>query len=206
MRHRRYAILAAVCALATLATTSRANIIVPVQSALRGVTGSGLTASAPGTSFSFDYRPLVTKDTAPYEPAEFTFIFEAAHAPFSELKVQLDSSPTPFTFLPYTGNGFQLIYVLYDPAYELTPGSPWPANPAYMVMPEAWRDDLSDGVLSGKFWVTNPAGPPNTYIFSTQALYVVTEAASPEPSAGLAIVATAAAALLWRRRPARRVD
>ena len=202
MRHRCYAILGAACAIITIAATSHANIIVPVQSALRGTTGSGLTTSAPGTSFSFDYRPLITRDTAPYEPASLTFIFEASQAPFSELKVRLDSSPAPFTFFPYTGNGYQLLYVLYDPKYELTPGSPWPANPAYMVMPDVWRDDLSDGVLSGSFWVTNPAGTPNTYIFSTQALFVVPDAAAPEPSAAFGVIVSAAALLgRTRRRP-----
>jgi hypothetical protein len=195
MRQTAHTIAAILCTIAFAAAAAPANIVAPTQGGVRGATGTGLTTSAPGTAFSFDYRALVISDTAPYEPASFSLTFDAAHVQYSELKIQLDSSPTPFTFLPVTANGYQSNYVLYDPAYELTPGSPWPATPAYLAMPQAWRDDLTDGVLSGKFWVTNPAGTPNTYFFSTNAAFVV-----PEPTAGLAVIATAAAASLLRCR------
>ena len=202
MGHLRYTILAVFCALAIAAAAARANVLVPTEGGVRGASGTGLTTSAPGTPFSFDYRALVTSDTAPYDPATFSLNFDAAHVPFSELKIQLDSSPTPVTFLPFTGNGYQASYILYNPQYELTPGPPWPATPAYLAMPQAWRDDLSDGVLSGKFWVTDAVGTPNTYFMSTSARFVVPEGAAPEPSAAFAIVATAGAMLRrTRRRP-----
>jgi hypothetical protein len=200
MANARNTILAAFCTLAFVAVGAQGNIVVPTQGGVRGATGTDLTTSAPGTAFSFDYRSFITNDSAPYDPARFSLGFDAAHVPYSELKIQLDSSPTPFTFLPFTGNGYQSNYVLYDPAYELTPGSPWPATPAYMVMPQVWKDDLSDGVLSGKFWVTNPIGPPNTYFLSTLALFVVPEGAAPEPSSAFAVVASATALLRRTRR------
>jgi hypothetical protein len=200
MINLRYAILATFCTLAFVAVGAQGNIVVPLQGGVRGATGTGLTTSAPGTPFSFDFRSFISSDSAPYDPASFSLAFDAVHVPFSELKIQLDSSPTPFTFLPFTGNGYQSNYVLYDPAYELTPGSPWPATPAYMTMPQTWKDDLSDGVLSGKFWVSNPTGTPNTYFFSSQALFVVPEGAAPEPSSAFAVVAGAAALLRRTRR------
>jgi len=205
----RYATFALVSTIVVAGAAARGNITVPVQSAVRGMSGTGLTSGAPAKAFSFDYRSSITKDTAPYEPASMTLAFEASQAPFSELKIQLDSSPTPFTFLPYPGNGNQVLYTLYDPGYELSPGSPWPATPAFLAMPSVWRDDLADGVLSGKFWVTNPVGTPNTYFLSTQGIFAVSdggaeEGASPEPGAGLAIVAMAGVLLRRVRRSRRR--
>lgn len=197
--HITHTLIATLCTLALGVAVASAVSTVPLEGGVRGQQGTGLTSSSPGTSFTFDYRALVADDTAPYDAARFNLLFDAAHVQFTELKIQLDSAPTVFTFFPFTGNNYQSNYVIYDPAYETDPGQPWPATPAWLVMPQVWKDDLSDGVLSGKFWVTNPSSTPNQYFLSTSAFFVVPEAAAPEPTAGFAIGVTAATLLRHRR-------
>ena len=179
---------------------SAASAAAGTKSVLRSVTGSGLASSAPGTAFSMDFRPSITQDTGPYDALQIGFIFEAGSTPFTQLNIQLNSSPTVFTFLPYSGNQRQVAYTLYDPAFNQNPGVGYPTTPEFVVMPQEWHDDFADGVLAGKLWVTNPVGAANTYLFSVHSVFDVSEFASPEPGAGVAIIATAAAMMRRSRR------
>jgi uncharacterized protein (TIGR03382 family) len=60
-------------------------------------------------------------------------------------------------------------------------------------MPQEWRDEGADGVLSGHLWVSSPSNTPNNFSLSTLSVYTV-----PEPS--LALFALALLGLQRRRR------
>lgn len=169
------------------------------KSATRGVSGTGLASSAPGTAFSLDFRSSIPEG-APYDLRQMAMIFDGFSTQFSELRIQLDSSPTIFTFYPWPGNNRQVAYTLYDLEVQPVIGDPWPATPAYIPFPREWHDEAVDGIFSGHLWVTNPSNTPNQYIFATGgagAVFSVTP--SPEPSGFLAI-ATLGLTFLRRRQ------
>ena len=184
-----------------LAFTTPASAAVN-QSVIRGVTGVDLASTAPGNSFSMNFGSSITQDTPPYHALQVGLIFDAGSTQFTQLNIKLDSSPTVFTFQPYPGNHRQVAYTLYDPAFNPTPGAGYPTTPEFVLLPQEWRDDLADGVLAGKLWVNNPVGGANTYLLSASSVFELPQGASPEPGAGCAIMATAAA--LLKRRPRHR--
>jgi hypothetical protein len=190
----RNVMTAMICLLCGVAATSAAT-----QTVLRGITGSGLTSGAPGNSFSINFGSSITQDTAPYDAVQVGMIFEAG-SPFTQLNIQLDSAPTVFTFLPYSGNQRQVAYTLYNPAFNSNPGVGYPTTPEFVLLPPEWHGDLADGVLAGKFWVTNLSGGANTYLMSYSSTFALRESALPEPGAAIAGVAIAAAMLRRGRR------
>jgi hypothetical protein len=181
-----------ITAIALVLALSTAAHAATFQTTARGINTTGLQSGAPGNAFSFDYRSSIS-GSAPYDLRQTALIFDGFSVPFSELKVQLDSSPTIFTFLPTPLNSRQVAYTLYDLEVTPTPGGPWPAAPAFMPMLQEWRNETADGILSGHLWVTDPVGSPNQWIFSTSAVFAV-----PEPAAG--VLAFALLPLIRRRR------
>ena len=192
----RIVIAPIMCLLASATVATAAT-----QSALRSVNGTGLSSASPGNAFTMNFAPSITKDAAPYHVLQVGMIFDSGSTQFTQLNIQLDSSPTVFTFLPYPGNHRQVAYTLYDPSFTSNPGVGYPTTPEFVLLPQAWRDDLEDGVLAGKLWVSDPVGGANTYLMSANSVFEVPETASPEPGAGLAVIATAATLL---RRGGRR--
>ena len=173
--------------------------IFEAQSAVRGSQGTGLATSSPGNAFSFDFRSSITKATAPYDLVQMGLIFDSFGKQFAQLNVELDSAPgTTFTFLPWPGNNNQIAYTLWDPRFNDNPGDPWPAAPAYLLMPQIWHDELNDGILSGHLWVSNIAAGADGYIFSTSGAFAVPAGVTPEP-AGAVLSLLAPLALSMRR-------
>jgi hypothetical protein len=194
---RLFSLLIAFVAFANVAS---AATIFDAQSAVRGSQNTGLATSAPGNTFSFDFRSSITKASAPYDLVQMGLIFDGFGKQFGQLNVELDSAPgTTFTFLPWPGNNYQIAYTLWDPRFNDNPGDPWPAAPAYLLMPQTWHDELSDGILSGHLWVRNAAAGADRYIFSTSGAFAVPPGVTPEPAA-VALVAPLAALALRRHR------
>src|SRR5262245_22250740 len=67
------------------------------QGAVVDFNGFNSTSSAPGTPFTLDYRPFIPGG-APYQLSEVNLSFADPFKPFSQVSIQLDSSPTIFTF------------------------------------------------------------------------------------------------------------
>ena len=170
------------------------------QTGVRGVNGTGLASAAPGNAFELDFRPVVTSGAVPYQALQVSLIFDGLGTQFSTLNVQLNAAPEVFSFLPYPGNQKQVAYTLYDEEFNPNPGPGYPTTPVFVLLPDAWRDELRDGILSGRLWVTNPTASTGNYLFSVSGAFAVPEPSTPEPSAAVGLVATSAALLLRRRR------
>ena len=157
--------------------------------ATQGVLGTGLQGSAPGTPFSLDFRAKLPADAGnPYLLGEAGMIFDSTPTHFSQLKVQLDSSPTVFTFLPYPGNQEQVAYQLYDPNITTNIGSGYPDTPIYTPITQEWRDEATDGIIAGHLWVTSPTTTPNSFLFSMAGYFDISKSASaPEPASALGL-------------------
>jgi hypothetical protein len=189
MRRTTFAIALILCAVPS--SSARADFL--AESISRGVIGSGIATSSPGTAVSLDFRPINTD--APYQTLEVLLIFDDQRVTFSRLNVQLDSSPTIFQFLPTLLNNYQVTYRLYDPAYDPNPGPGYPIGAQPIILPQAWRDELADGVLSEHMWIDNAGGTPGQYFLSVDSVFAV-----PEPGAcGVAAFSVAPAALRRRR-------
>ena len=165
---------------------------IATQSAVRGVSGSGLAGAAPGNPFALDFRPYVADAHVPYQALQVSLIFDGLSTQFATFNVQLAQSPEVFSFLPYPGNQKQVAYTLYDETFNQSPGVGYQTTPVFVPLPQAWRDELADGVLTGRLWVSNPAGGDGSYLFSVSSAFAMPEASAPEPSAGLALAATSA--------------
>jgi hypothetical protein len=87
----------------------------------------------------------------------------------------------------------QVNYTLYDPAIITPPSGP--SVTGFLLMPQDWRDEGADGILSGRVWLTNPSGGDGQFTVATTSYFAV-----PEPSAGLVIVAGALAILRRHRK------
>jgi hypothetical protein len=196
MRH--IAAAAALCLLIAATTASAAPIA--NQTGVRGVNGSGLTDAPPGNPFTLDFRPVITEATVPYTTLQVSLIFEAVGTQFSTFNIQLDAGPEVYSFLPYPGNQRQVAYTLYDPAFNPNPGPGYPTTGVFVLLPDAWRDEFRDGILSGRLWVTNPTGSTGNYIFAVSGAFAVPEPSVPEPSAALGLATMTGALLLRRRR------
>lgn len=189
MRRTTFAIPLILCAVSTSAS---ANFL--AQSIQRGVIGTGVATSSPGTPLSLDFRPILSD--APYQTLEVLLMFDNQRVTFSRLNVQLDSSPTVFQLVPTLLNNYQVTYLLYDPTYVADPGLSYPGA-QQLILPQAWRDELADGVLSGHMWIDNAGGTPGQYFLSIDTVFAV-----PEPAAcGLAAFVVAPVLLARRRRP-----
>src|SRR5687768_3394769 len=203
MRHPIAITVSVLASAAPLATVATAEPIANV-SAVRGVSGSGLSSGAPGNDFSLDFRPNVPGAAVPYDALQISLIFDGLATQFTTLNVQLDSSPEVFSFLPYPGNQRQVAYTLYDPEFNPTPGAGYPTTPVFVLMPQAWRDEFTDGILAGRLWVTNPSGGSGAYLFSVSSAFAVPESAVPEPGAAVAVLSTTSLFSLRRRQRAAR--
>jgi hypothetical protein len=187
MRRTAFAIGLILCA---LSSSARADSL--AESIARGIAGTGIATSSPGTALSLDFRPIHTN--APYQTLEVLLLFDNQRVTFSTLNVQLDSSPTVFHFLPLALNNSQSDYLLYDPAFLSDPGL-GPPGALPLILPQAWRDELADGVLSGHMWIDNASGPPGQYFLSVDTVFAV-----PEPAACGSAALFIAPTLLARRR------
>jgi hypothetical protein len=188
MRRTTFAIALILCA---VSPSARADFL--AESIARGVIGTGVATSSPGTAVSLDFRPINTN--APYQTLEVLLIFDDQRVTFSQLNVQLDSSPTVFQFLPTLLNNYQVTYRLYDPAYDPNPGPGYPTGAQPLILPQAWRDELADGVLSGHMWIDNAGGTPGQYFLSVDTVFAV-----PEPTAACGLAAFFVATGLLSRR------
>src|SRR5688572_4294043 len=196
MRFIVVVVVTAACLLAFATAPASAAPIANLPVA-RGVAGSGLASSAPGNDFTLDFRPYVPTASVPYQALQISLIFDGGRTQFTTFNVQLDASPEVFAFLPYPGNQQQVAYTLYDEEFNPNPGPGYPTTPVFVPLPQAWRDELTDGVLTGRLWVTNPSGGTGDYLFTVGSAFAVPEPSVPEPTAGLALAATAA--MLLRR-------
>jgi hypothetical protein len=76
---------------------------------------------------------------------------------------------------------------LYDPAYTQAGGT------SAMVLPQAWKNEFSDGVLSGRCWVEGTPFAPQYALLNASGMVVV-----PEPIT-LGMLGVGGLALLRRR-------
>lgn len=187
------AVIAAVVVCSFASFASAAFYVTAQQS----VFTTGLQSSAPGTAFSFDFRSKLPADAgSPYLLGEDGLIFDSTPTHFSELKIQLNSSPTVFTFLPYPGNQEQVAYRLYDPNITTNIGSGYPETPIFTPITQEWRDEAADGIISGHLWVASPTSTPNSYLFSMAGYFDISKSASaPEPGSALSVCSFALFAL-----------
>jgi len=158
-------------------------------SAGTGIISNPATAS-PGTTFVLDYTPMLVDQhhlNQPYQAVGFLMSF-MCHTPYTELNIQLNSGQTIYEFPPTPPSTDATSAFLYDPAYLSPSGS----VPSY-VMAEAWKSEMADGLLEGRFWVEGTPFAPQWATLSGTGEYIV-----PEP-ATVMVLAMAAACLIRRR-------
>lgn len=158
----------------------------PIQSISTGTgLAVGLTDSAPGVPVALDFSSI---GTAPAELVQMTLAFDAFGVMFGQLNVKLDAGPDIYSF--HSANGQQVAHCLYDPAWF-----PAPAALPHSILPQLWKDELTDGVLNCSLWVEGVTyGAPGQFSLGGIGFFLI-----PEP-AGLAMLAIGCLALGRRRR------
>jgi len=149
-----------------------------------GIVG-GLTDYPPGVPVALDFTSI---GTAPAELVAMAIRFYTPNIAFGELKIKLDAGADIYSFGPPIGRGVS--HLFYDPAWVSGSGDV-PAS----VLPQLWKDELTDGVLNCSLWVEGVTyGIPNEFRLSGDGLFLI-----PEP-AGLGLLALGSLALGRRRR------
>ena len=144
----------------------------------------GLTDSPPGVPVALDFTLI---GTAPAELVGITLGFDTLGVMFGQLKIKLDAGPDVYSF--DSPNGTQVTHVLYDPAWSPVPSTP------HSVLPQLWKDELTDGVLNCSLWVEGvTVGAPDQCVFKGGGAFLI-----PEPAA-LGLLAIGSLALGRRRR------
>ena len=159
------------------------------QTTISYSTGTGIVydpaTALPGTAFTLDYTSALAGQSA--QPVSILLGFDC-HVPYSALKIQLASDPTVFSFPPTDPSVNQTAAFLYDPAWAYGGG-----NVPASVMPDAWRNEMSDGLLQGRFWIEGTSMAPQYAFLSATGSYL-----TPEP-ATLSLVFAGGMALLRRK-------
>ena len=170
----------------TVAVAPGVASAVPIQGMTAG-TGwvGGLTDSPPGVPVALDFTSI---GTAPAELVGITLGFQSLGIMFGELKIKLDAGPDVYSF--DSPNGTQVAHLLYDPAW--VPGT---GNIPMSVLPQLWKDELTDGVLNCSVWVEGVTyGAPDQFFLNGQGWFLI-----PEPVA-LGLLAIGFLGLGRRRR------
>ena len=145
----------------------------------------GLTDSPPGMPVALDFTLI---GTAPAELVAMAINFDTLGVMFGQLKIKLDAGPDVYSF--DSPNGGQVSHCFYDPAWMPATG-----NIPMSVLPQLWKDELTDGVLNCSLWVEGVTyGVPNEFHLGGQGFFLI-----PEPGA-LGLLALGSLALGRRRR------
>jgi len=145
----------------------------------------GLTDSPPGVPVALDFTSI---GTAPAELVRMAIYFDTLGVMFGQLKVKLDAGPDVYSFDSL--NGRDVAHCLYDPAWM--PGT---GTIPMSVLPQLWKDELTDGVLNCSLWVDGVTlGAPDQFSLGTQGWFLI-----PEPGA-LGLLAIGFLGLGRRRR------
>ncbi len=146
----------------------------------------GLTDSPPGVPVALDFTSI---GTAPAELVGMALGFSTTNIAYGQLKIRLDAGPDVYSF--HSPNGRQVSHCFYDPAW--LPGT---GDPPMSVLPQLWKDELTDGVLNCSLWVEGVTyyGAPDTFLLSGIGLFLI-----PEPTA-LGLLALGSLVLGRRRR------
>ena len=176
-------ILAAALTVAVVPGVASA-VVINSLAAGTGIVG-GLTDYPPGVPVALDYTLIATP---PAELVAMAIRFTTVGIAFGELKIKLDAGPDIYSFGPPIGGGVS--HLFYDPAWTSGSGDV-PAS----VLPQLWKDELTDGVLNCSVWVEGVTyGIPDWFSFGGGGAFLI-----PEPAA-LGLLAIGSLALGRRRR------
>jgi hypothetical protein len=139
-----------------------------VTAIFRGSFDRTLASASPGTAIDLDFRLNSDGSPTDAQPPVYAISmiiqFQTLPAP-SAFKLQLstgDIYTIPFGNPPSV-NFDRGAFVWYDPNFF----NPNLIQPPHAVIPEAWRREMSDGVLNAHVWAegTSIDGPPDFYLF-----------------------------------------
>jgi hypothetical protein len=156
-------VVAASCLAGGLPQTAQASTISAI---FRGSTDDMLASASPGTAIDLNFRSNAGGSPTDAQPPVYAISmlvqFQTRPAP-SAFKLQLSTGDI-YT-IPF-GNELNLdrgSFVWYDPNFF----DPNLIEPAHEVIPEAWRREMSDGVLNAHVWAegTSIDGAPDFYLF-----------------------------------------
>lgn len=152
--------------------------------------GGSIATSSPGTAFVIDYTPYPV-GAAHDDIASVLLAFDC-QTPFTTADIVLDSSPTVFSFAPTAPSTSEFAMLLFDPAYLTGSG-----NVPTGMLPQAWKDELADGTLSGRIWVEGTPFQPQFAMLAALTAFVVGDV--PEP-ATMTLLTLGGLAMLRRRK------
>ncbi|MCK4998799.1 MAG: PEP-CTERM sorting domain-containing protein [Anaerohalosphaera sp.] len=142
-----------------------------VVSMAQGELISNPAVTAPGTQFELDFTLILDEYEPPYIIWDIILAFDISPA-FESLNITLGNNTTVYSFEPVLPDLTAISLVLYDPAFSTPTG-----NMPMMEMPAGWKNELQDGILSGRFWIEG-AGQTQQAQLLAQASYFVPEPAS----------------------------
>lgn len=164
---RRLGSLLAGVALTGMIPAARADVAWNKE--LGAVLGSAVT-SAPGRAITLDYREPA-KFEAPLHPILLQMRYQTFNT-MTQVHLQLSGGPG-LSYTPTSSAGW---HIWYDPTYfNPSSFSSLPNAP----MPDAWRTELSDGILNAGIWIDGVAPASGSSVFALSVTNLV--ATVPEP-------------------------
>jgi len=186
----------------------------PAQAALILSQTQGSISTSSGYPYRHDFdldynQSPLNRWTPEVIPVSLTIVPSARRISSSsptpnQFYIQLDSGPEIYSFNVSSNSGTtqETIYFYHNPAYSLPVISP---GIIVETMPQAWMDEVADGVLSGKLWAAHDTATqstpiPTSLLFRIGYSYDIDPQDVPEPATGIVFVAGLAVLTSRRRR------